>query len=283
MRNKMRKTSVVAVALVLAVFAVSLVGCAQGADKAEPVESASDKPTLAVAMELTYPPFETKDAAGEPSGVSVDFMRDFGEAYGYNVVIENVAFDGLIPSVQTGKADCLMSSITITDARRESVDFSEPYATAQLAVLANVQSNIASVDDLNSPDKKVAVKTGSTGDVYATKHLADAQIVRLADESACATEVAQGKADGFLYDQLTVYRAQAANPDTTKAVFIPFQDAECWGIAVQKGNSELLDQINEFVAQCKQDGEFDRLTERHLAAEKAAFDDLGFTWFFDFE
>ena len=107
--------------------------------------------------------------------------------------------------------------------------------------------------------------------------------VRLADESACVTEVVQGKADGFLYDQLTIYRNHQANPDTTEAVFIPFQDAEEWGIAVKKGNTELLDQLNAFIAQSKTDGEFDRLTEKYLADEKKAFDQYGFKWFFDFE
>ena len=176
-----------------------------------------------------------------------------------------------------------MSSITITDARKESVDFSDPYAMAQLAILANAQSGIGSIDDLNQAGRKVAVKTGSTGDVFATKNLPNAEVVRLADESACVTEVVQGKADGFLYDQLTIYRNNQKNPDTTEAVFIPFQDPESWGIAVAKGNDELLGQLNEFIAQSKASGEFDRLTEKYLASEKAAFDELGFKWFFDFE
>lgn len=83
--------------------------------------------------------------------------------------------------------------MTITDERKQSVDFSDAYAMAQLAILANANSGVASIDDLNQPGKKVAVKTGSTGDVYATKNLTNAEIVRLADESACVTEVVQGK------------------------------------------------------------------------------------------
>ena len=234
-------------------------------------------------MELAYPPFETKDEAGNPEGIAVDFMQDFADEYGYDLVIENTAWDGLIPSLQTDKADCVISSMTITDERKASVDFSDPYAMAQLAILANADSQIVSVDDLNQPGKKVAVKTGSTGDVYATKNLTQAQIVRLSDESACVTEVVQGKADGFLYDQLTIYHNNLANPDTTDAVFIPFQDPEEWGIAVKKGNTELLDQLNAFIAQSKEDGEFDRLTEKYLSEEKKAFDEHSFKWFFDFE
>ena len=159
-----------AAAALLALTACSSNGGTAGSNDAAPAGDSADK-TLTVAMELAYPPFETKDDAGNPSGVSVDFMKDFGAAYGYDVVIENTAFDGLIPMVQTGKADCLMSSITITDARKESVDFSDPYAMAQLAILANAQSGIGSIDDLNQAGRKVAVKTGSTGDVFATKTL----------------------------------------------------------------------------------------------------------------
>lgn len=265
-----------------------LAGCASGSTDnssagADSTSTSTEGKTLRVAMELAYPPFETKDDAGNPEGLAVDFIRDFGAAYGYDVQIENTAWDGLIPSLQSDKADLVISSMTITDERKQSVDFSDAYAMAQLAILANADSGVASIDDLNQPGKKVTVKTGSTGDVYATKNLTNAEIVRLADESACVTEVVQGKADGFLYDQLTIYRNHQANPDTTEAVFIPFQDAEEWGIAVKKGNTELLDQLNAFIAQSKTDGEFDRLTEKYLADEKKAFDQYGFKWFFDFE
>ena len=273
------------VALVAAVLlAAGLAGCSGGgsADDAASGGESGGK-TLTVAMELAYPPFETRDEAGDAYGISPAFMQKFADAYGYDLVIENTAFDGLIPALQTDKADAVMSSITITDEREAEVDFTDPYAVAQLAILANAQSGIGSIDDLNQPGKTVAVKTGSTGDVYATKNLTNAQIVRLADESACVTEVVQGRADGFLYDQLTIYRNNQANPDTTEAVFIPFQDPEYWGVAVADGNDELRAQFNEFIAQCKQDGTFEELTQEFLADEKAAFDELGFRWFFDFD
>lgn len=272
-----------------ATMAAALAGCSGGQGAAggssAAAGSASDggARTLRVAMELAYPPFETKDDAGNPSGVSVTFMQDFADAYGYDLQIDNISFDGLIPSLQTGKADAVMSSITITPEREEEVDFTDPYAMAQLAILAGADSGVEQAEDLNQADKTVAVKTGSTGDVYATKNLANAQILRLADESACVTEVAQGRADGFLYDQLTIYRNNLANPDTTRAVFIPFQDPEAWGIAVASDNDELREELNAFIAESKENGEFDRLTEQYLADEKAAFDELGFRWFFDFD
>lgn len=258
-------------------------GAASGSAAVAGSASTDGARTLRVAMELAYPPFETKDDAGNPSGVSVTFMQDFADSYGYDLQIDNISFDGLIPSLQTGKADAVMSSITITPEREEEVDFTDPYAVAQLAILVGAGSGVESVEDLNQAGRTVAVKTGSTGDVYATKNLVNAEILRLADESACVTEVAQGRADGFFYDQLTIYRNNQANPDTTRAVFIPFQDPEYWGIAVASGNDELREELNAFIAKSKTNGEFDRLTDEYLAEEKAAFDELGFRWFFDFE
>ncbi|MDR1359238.1 MAG: transporter substrate-binding domain-containing protein, partial [Coriobacteriales bacterium] len=125
-----RKAALLLVCLSLA-GAFALAGCGgggtgAGADSAASGSAASglgssaSAPVLRVAMELAYPPFETKDDAGNPEGISVDFIRDFGEAYGYEVIIENTAWDGLIPSLQTGKVDCIISSMTITEEREEA-------------------------------------------------------------------------------------------------------------------------------------------------------------------
>jgi polar amino acid transport system substrate-binding protein len=257
-----------------------MAGCSSGSSTASDSDTA-DPNTLVVAMELAYPPFETKDADGNPSGVSVDIAKDFAAYIGKDIKIENTAWDGLIPSLTTGKADMVISSMTITDERKKTVDFSDPYANSLLAILANKNSGITKIEDLNAEGKKVAVKTGSTGETYAQKNLTKAEIISLADESACATEVAQGKADGFLYDQLTIYRHNQENPDTTTAIFIPFQDPEKWGIAVKKGNTKLLDELNTFIAKYREEGGFDRVSDKYLSTEKTAFAQMGFKWFFD--
>ena len=265
----MKRVLSVLVACLILSGVFTLAGCQKKSDK------------LIVAMELAYPPFETKDNAGNPTGVSVDLAKAIGEYIGREVEIVDTAWDGLIPSLKTGKADLIISSMTITETRKEEVNFSDPYANAYLAVLANKDSGIASIDDLNQPGRKIAVKTGSTGFLYAQDNLKNAEIISLADESACVTEVSQGKADGFLYDQLTIYRNNLNNPDTTTAIFIPFQNVEHWGAAVNKDNTGLLSQVNEFIAKYRADGGFDTLTEKYLKEEKEAFDLFGFQWFFD--
>lgn len=78
-----------------------------------------------------------------------------------------------------------------------------------------------------------------------------------------------------------IYRNWQNHPDTTDAVFIPFQEPEKWGIAVQKGNQELLDQVNAFLKEFREEGGYEELTKTHLSEEKKAFEELGFQWFFD--
>ena len=266
----MKKRMCIFLSLVLLILAAG--GCGK--------EDKNDEP-LVVAMELAYPPFEGKDEAGEPAGISVDLMEAFGEYIGREIKIENTAWDGLIPSLQTGTADLVISSMTIRPDRAEQVDFSDPYANALLAVLVNKNTDASSIEDLNQAGMKIAVKSGSTGHLYAESNLQNAELMALPDESACVTEVAQGRADGFIYDQLTIYRNWQKNLDTTEAIFIPFQEPEKWGIAVQKGNSELLEQVNAFLKEFREEGGYDKLGETYLSEEKKAFDELGFQWFFD--
>jgi len=237
--------------------------------------------TLVVGMELAYPPFETKDDAGNPSGISVDLAYALGEYLGRDVKIENISWDGLIPSLQTGKVDVVISSMTITEERGKVVDFSVPYAHSYLALLVNKNSDINSIEDLNKSGKTIAVKKGTTGYIYATTSLTNALVNSFTSENACVTEVAQGKADAFIYDQLTIYRQSQQNPDTTKAVMIASQSSENWGMAVNKGDAELLGNINSFIEEYKTIGGFETLTNKYLANEKQTFDELGFAWFFD--
>lgn len=259
-----------------ALGALSLAGCSP--DQTTQSKSAKE---LVVGMELAYPPFEGKDFAGNPAGISPDFFADYAKETGRVVRIENISFDGLIPALVTGRVDAVMSSMTATAERAKTVDFTEPYAHAKLAVLTTAARPVKSLEDLNRPDRTIAAKIGSTGYIFAQTHLPQAKITGLADESACVMEVASGKADGFIYDQMTIYRNWQANPETTATLFLPNADIEPWAIAVKKGNTQLADSLNAFIATYRKNGGFDKLSERYLSEEMQAFRKLGFLWFFD--
>ena len=122
------------------------------------------------------------------------------------------------------------------------------------------------------------VKKGTTGHLYAAKNLQKAKVLVLDKEAACVLEVVQGKADAFIYDQMSVFSHWQRNRDTTRAVLKPFQE-ESWAIGLTKG-SPLRDQVNGFLAQFRADGGFERLGDKWLAEQKAEFKKLGIPFFF---
>ncbi len=264
----LKKIAVVALAALL----LPVTGC--GGDTPQ-----SEKP-LKVGMELAYPPFETKNGAGEPEGISVDLAKELGKSLGREVEISNIAWDGLIPSLSTGKVDVIISSMTITEKRKKVVNFSDPYANAYLALLVSDKSPVKSTEDLNKPSVTFAVKKGTTGATYVAKTFPKAKITALSSENAAVTEVVQGKADAFIYDQLTIYRQSKKHPGKAHAMALADQKPEQWGMAYSKKNEDLGPKLNKFIADFKANGGFDKLTQKHLAEEKKTFDSIGFPWFF---
>ena len=240
-----------------------------------------DTDTLVVGMELQYPPFETTNAAGEPEGISVDMANALGEYLGKKVEIQNIAYSGLIPAIQSNKIDVIISSMSVTEERAKSVIFTNPYAYSSLAILANKDSGVTTIEDLNNDGLRVAVKLGTTGFLYATNVLTNAVVNSVDKADTGILEVAQGKSDVFLYDQMSIYRSQMEYPDTTIAILEPFQkESEPWAMAVKLDNEELADDINKFITEYKEKGGFDDLANKYLADMKKTFDDLGLDFFF---
>jgi polar amino acid transport system substrate-binding protein len=234
---------------------------------------------LIVGMELTYPPFETTDTAGRPAGVSVDLAQDLGAALGRQVQIENIPFDGLIPSLQTHKIDLIISSMTATAERARTIAFSEPYLQTGLCLLVAKNSPLQGIDDADKPGRVVVVKKGTTGHIYAVDNIRHASVLVLDKEEACVLEVVQGKADAFVYDQISTYENWRRNEQTTRAILKPFQ-TESWAIGLRQDDTELLAKVNQFLREYKARGGFDKLGDRYLRDQKEAFRKLGYPFYF---
>jgi len=233
---------------------------------------------LVVGMELAYPPFEMTDAQGRPSGVSVDLAYALGKELGREVEIENIPFDGLIPSLQTRKIDLIISSMTATPERGKAIAFSDPYLTTGLCLLIGKESPVQSMSDADASGRVIVVKKGTTGHTYAEGNLKRARLLVLDKEDACVLEVVQGKADAFIYDQISTYENWSRNPRTTRAILKPFQQ-ETWAIGLRQSDGELRSQVNQFLKDFKAQGGFDRLGDRYLDAQKAAFKKLGYPFY----
>jgi len=239
----------------------------------------SKKEKLTVGMELAYPPFEMTDARNRPTGVSADLAKALGAFLGKEVEVQNLPFDGLIPALKTGRINLIISSMTATPERAQSIDFSDAYVKTGLCLLFGTNSNIQSIRDLDQPGKTVVVKLGTTGHAYASSNLKRAQVRVLEKEDACVLEIVQGKADAFIYDQMSTFKNWQRHQETTRPLLKPFQE-ESWSIGVRKGNAELLQQVNAFLKDFRAKGGFEELGNRYLKEQKEAFRQLGYPFYF---
>ena len=229
---------------------------------------------LVVGVELASPPFDMTDEQNRPTGIDVELAQALAKSLGKELVVRNTAFDGLIPALQTGKIDLILSSMTITAQRADTIDFSEPYVHMGICLLVNASSPVQRPDDLDAPGRKVVVKNGTTGFFYAQEHLPKAQLLQVSEAGACVLEVVQGKADAFIYDQFSVFQYQRQNPRTTRAVLEPLR-REDWGVGVRKGNGELLRQVNAFLADFQARHGLDDIAAKYLGTDREAFEQMG--------
>jgi polar amino acid transport system substrate-binding protein len=226
---------------------------------------------LVVGMDLSYPPFETIDVNGEPIGVSVRLAEALADFLGRPLRIENIPFVGLIPSLQNKRIECIISSMTDTPERRQSIAFSDPYLSIGLALLAGARSDLTSGGDVDSAERTFVVRQGTTGEVWARSHLKKAKVLSVDKENSAVLEVVQGKADGFIYDQMSVWQNWKKHPDSTRAILAPLQK-EQWAIGIRKDNEELRLKINAFLKQFRKKGGFERLADEFLSDQKKAFE-----------
>jgi polar amino acid transport system substrate-binding protein len=234
---------------------------------------------LIVGMDLGYPPFEMRDEKGAPAGVSVDLAQALGTHLGRPVQIENIPFAGLIPALKTGRIDLILSSMTATPERAQSIDFSESYLQTGLCLLVGAKTDIQSIADADRAGRTVAVVKGTTGHIYATQQLKKARVLVLDQPASCVLEVAQGKAEAFLFDQMSTLQNWRKNRETTRALLTPFQ-TEAWAIGLKKGNDSLRTKVNAFLADFRSKGGFDQLGDQWLAEQKAEFKKLGVPFVF---
>ena len=259
----MKKKSIIAVLLIVA-LAFSLAACG-GGDSEENTSGDSEKVTYKVGTEPTFPPFDTTDEEQNIVGLDMDLIKAIGEDQGFEVTFENLTFDGLVPALKAGNIDIIAAGMNKDDPERQKqVDFSDAYYESKLMVAVTEDNNtIKSVDDL-TPDMKVAAQTGTTG-ATKTQELADegkiAEAVILDGLDTAMMQLLNGDVQAVINDKPVTEAYMKKQPDKIKMVGEPL-NAENYGFAVQKGNTELLEKINAGLANIKEDGTFDKLVDK---------------------
>jgi polar amino acid transport system substrate-binding protein len=232
---------------------------------------------LVVGMDLSYPPFETIDESGKPAGISVDLAWALADYLQRPLKIENLPFVGLIPSLQNGRIDCIISSMTDTPERRQSISFSDPYLATGLALLAGAKADLSS--PIDRVGRTLVVRQGTTGELWARTNLKEAKLLSVEKENSAVLEVIQGKADAFIYDQMSVWQNWKKNPTATRAILTPLQK-EYWAVGVRKDNEALRVKINEFLKEFRAKGGFEQLGDKYLGEQKEAFRQEGIPFYF---
>ena len=210
---------------------------------------------LKVGTSADFPPFEYQDEkTGEYLGFDVDLIKAVGEKMGMEVEIVNTAWDGLIPGLLTGNFDCIISAMTITEERQKAVDFSDEYFDASQVIVTKIDNDdILGVDDLEG--KEISVQIGTTGDFEASE-IEGAVVKRFNLAPDAIQEVRNGSVPACIIDLAVAEEMVKAYNDIKFGEPIT---VETYGIAIRKGNTELLGKVNKALEELKESGEYDEI------------------------
>ncbi len=264
----MKKVMQALVFLTAAVFV--LAGAVSAADielaKKSTLEEILKRGELRVGFEAGYMPFEMTDTKGNFVGFDIDMAKEMAKAMGVKFVPVNTAWDGIIPSLVTGKFDIIMSGMTVTQERNLKVNFADPYIIVGQTILLNRkhEGTVTSYKDLNDPKYTVTSKLGTTGEQAVKRLIPKCTYKSFETETEAALEVVNGKADAFVYDLPfnVVFMAQQGKG---KVIFLdePFTfEPLAW--AINKGDPDFLNWLNNFLRQVKNDGRYDRIYDKWI-------------------
>ncbi|MGZ5185788.1 MAG: basic amino acid ABC transporter substrate-binding protein [Caldimonas sp.] len=257
-------------ASVCAVAAAALVAC--GKQEAAPTPAApAPSRVYTVGTDAAYAPFESQNEKGEIVGFDIDVVKAVAQKAGIEVKFVNTPWEGIFNALKQGDRDLLVSSITITDERRQSMDFTDPYFDAHQLIAVKADSKVAHFDELKA--LKVGVQTGTTGDDAVSKLQGknSPDIKRFESTPLALKELETGGIDAVVADNGVVVNYVKNNAGNRfRTVDDPAFVPEHYGIAVRKGDAELLGKLNQGLAAIRADGSYDRIYAAYLGAPPAA-------------
>ena len=224
-----------------------------------------------VGTDAAYAPFESQNEKGEIVGMTIDMLSAVASKAGVEIKFVNTPWEGIFNSLQQGDRDILASSITITDERKQTMDFTNPYFDAYQLIAVKANSKVAKFDDLKK--LKVGVQTGTTGDEVVTKQQGknSTNIKRFESTPLALKELEAGGVDAVVADNGVVINYVTNNPGAKfKTVSDKAFAPEQYGFAVKKGNAELLEKLNKGLADIKADGSYDKIYAKYFGAAPAA-------------
>ncbi len=245
---------------------------------------------LVMATNAAFPPYEYVEG-GEFVGIDIEIATEIAKKLGMELKIEDVDFGAIIGGVAEGKYDMGMAGMTVTETRKKSVNFSETYATGVQVIIVKNGSDIATLDDifefnadgdpvaLKNPNVKVGVQQDTTGDIYCSDDITNWGLNDVAEDGSITTDrvvryktgaeaveaLKTGKVDMVIIDNEPAKSFVEANKDNIHILEGDNEYAiEDYAICVAKGNDELLEKINNALAELKADGTIDKIVSKYI-------------------
>ena len=221
------------------------------------------KGKLVMVTNAEFPPYEFHDQ-NAIVGIDVEIAGAIAEQLGLELEIEDIAFDSIIPEIVSGKADIGAAGMTVTEDRKQNVDFSDTYAHATQVIIVKEDSEIKGVADLEG--KIMGVQQGTTGDIYVSGDYGDAAVERYAKGMEAVQALAQGKVDAVVIDGEPA-KQYIKEVEGLKIIDESYTD-EDYAIAIKKGNTAMVEAVNAALAELKSEGKLDEIVAKYIQAEQ---------------
>ena len=221
------------------------------------------KGKLVMVTNAEFPPYEFHDQ-NAIVGIDVEIAGAIAEQLGLELEIEDIAFDSIIPEIVSGKADIGAAGMTVTEDRKQNVDFSDTYAHATQVIIVKEDSEIKGVADLEG--KIMGVQQGTTGDIYVSGDYGDAAVERYAKGMEAVQALAQGKVDAVVIDGEPA-KQYIKEVEGLKIIDESYTD-EDYAIAIKKGNTAMVEAVNAALAELKSEGKLDEIVAKYIQAEE---------------
>ena len=248
---------IMAVAMVAACFA----GCGAKKDN-DGIKTIVDG-KLTMGTNATFPPYEFTDDSGKIIGIDAEIAEAVADKLGLELVIKDMEFDSLLTAVQSNSIDIVFAGLTVTDERKEAVDFSITYAQGVQVVIVPENSKIKDIDGLAKA--KIGVQAGTTGDIYCTDEFGQENVKQYQNGALAVAALANGQIDCVVIDNEPAKAFVKANKglkilETEYAV-------EDYAAAISKDNKALTEAVNKAMEELKKDGTIDTIIGKYIKAE----------------
>lgn len=221
---------------------------------------------ITMSTSAPFEPFEYLEN-NEVKGIDVDISQKIADKLSVKLNVKNVSIDSLTFEIKNDFCDFVCAGFTKTAEREKNVDFSEPYFNASQMIVTKKDSSIKSADDLEN--KKVGVQIGTTGDTYCSENEKISKVVRFNKHVDAVQDLIAGQIDAVVLDDFTADKLVNLNQDKIHKIDRTLT-AECYCIAVKKGNTELLKVINEVIKEIKANGELEKIIDKHYKTESSS-------------